>query len=312
MKIFDKDYVEAHLDSQTCVELMRKALCEESSGESVQYVRTAINLPNTNVLGIMPGYYHRGYFGAKIISVYHTNGGTGYPSHQGEIILFSAEHGEVLAIVDAMSVTKIRTGAVSAAVTKALARPQSSVLAILGCGAQGHSHLAAISGTMNLTQVRCWDPYEASARNLANAAASNGIDAVVCATAEEAVRDADIVCTVTPSRTPILRSEWVKNGAHINAVGACAPDARELDSELMKRGRVFCDSVESVFKESGDLLIPMNEGLYGREHLAGTVGEVLLGKAQGRTSDSDVTIFDALGMAVEDIACAIYLYEKEE
>ena len=309
MKIFDKDYVQAHLDAATCVDLMRKALCEESSGESVQYMRTAVNLPNTNVLGIMPGYYHRGYFGAKVISVYHTNGGTGYPSHQGEIVLFSAEHGEVLAIVDAMSVTKIRTGAVSAAVTKALARDDSSVLTILGCGAQGHSHLEALAKTMNIKQVRCWDPYAPSAQSLAKAASDMGIEPIICATAEEAAGDADIICTLTPSKTPILHSQWVKDGAHINAVGACAPDARELDSELMKRARVYCDSVESVYNESGDLIIPMNEGVYGREHLVGTVGDVLLGKTQGRVSDQDVTVFDALGMAVEDIACAIYLYE---
>lgn len=310
MIFFDKEYVEQRLDAKTCTELMDEALRAERSGDSVQYLRTAIELPNTNVLGVMPGYYSKGYFGAKIISVYHTNAGTGYPSHQGQILLFGAEHGEVLCCVDAMSVTRIRTGAVSAAVSRALAYPGSSRLAILGCGAQGHSHFEALSEVFRLSEVRCWDAFPACAASLAERVRGREISALVCQSAEEAVRDADIICTLTPSKEPILRSEWVKDGAHINAVGACAPSARELDSDLMARARIFCDNEESVFHESGDLIIPIAEGRYGKDHLEGTVGDVLLGKIQGRRSADEVTVFDALGMAVEDIACAIYLYEN--
>lgn len=310
MLVLDETYVQEHLTEADCLRIMEETLKQERDGGCVQYLRTAIEMPNTNVLGMMPAYYENGYFGAKIISVYHTNGGTGYPSHQGQIILFGKEFGNVLAVIDAMSVTKIRTGAVSAVATRALAKDAPKTLAILGCGAQGHSHLDAMTELFQLETVRCWDLFPESAARLAEAAGRKGCRGQACATVEEAVRDADIICTVTPAKEPILRYEWVKPGAHINAVGACAPAARELDSNLVLHSHFFCDNRESILHESGDFLIPMQEGLYGEEHLAGTVGEVLLGRIPGRTSPEEITIFEAVGMAVEDIACGIYLYEQ--
>ena len=310
MYIFDQAYVERNLTTAACIQIMEEVLKEEREGTVTQYLRTAIPLPNTNILGIMPGYSEKGYFGAKILSVYHTNGGTGYPSHQGEILLFGKEHGEVLAIVDAMSVTRIRTGAVSAVASKALAREDSRTLAILGCGVQGHSHLEAMAEIFDLETVYAWDVVGEAADKLADVAEKKGIYGVSCSTVEEAVRHADIVCTVTPSKTPILMDQWVRPGTHVNAVGACAPSDRELDSDLSTRSRFYGDNLESVLHESGDFLIPLKEGRYGKEHMIGVVGDVLTGKLKGRTSEDEVTVFEALGMAVEDIACAIYLYEQ--
>ena len=310
MLFFDHAYVEEHLTGAACIQIMEDTLKQERTGACTQYLRTAIGLPNANILGLRPAYYERGYFGVKVISVYHTNAGTGYPSHQGQIVLFGKEFGNVLAVIDAMAVTKIRTGAVSAVATRALACQRPRTLAILGCGAQGQSHLDAMTELFDLETVRCWDLLPDSARRLADAGRQTGCQAEACETVEDAVRDADVICTVTPSKTPILRAEWVKPGAHINAVGACAPAARELDSALALNSRFFCDNRESILHESGDFLIPMKEGLYGREHLLGTVGDVLLGKLPGRTSEQDITVFDAVGMAVEDIACGIYLYEQ--
>ena len=235
---------------------------------------------------------------------------TGYPSHQGEIILFGKEHGEVLSITDAMSVTKIRTGAVSAAASRALARKNAKTLAILGCGAQGHSHLNAIAEVFGLTQVYAWDAYPQAAEALAQAAEEKRIPGKVCDTVQEAVENADIVCTLTPSKIPILKKEWLRPGTHVNAVGACAPADRELDSDLAAESTFFGDNRESVLHESGDFLIPLKEGRYTEAHLAGTLGDVLLGGQKGRTSEDEITVFEALGMAVEDIACAIYLYEQ--
>ena len=310
MKLFDREYVQRHLTTAACIAIMEQALKEERSGACTQYLRTAINMPNTNILGLMPSYFDRGYFGAKVISVYHTNAGTGYPSHQGEILLFAKEHGDVLAVIDAMSVTKIRTGCVSAVASRALANPASKVLSLLGCGAQGHSHLEALAQVFDLEEARCWDPCAPNAEALAGAAEGKGLRGVVCETAREAVADADIICTLTPAREPVLQGAWVKPGAHINAVGACAPACRELDSDLMAKARVFCDHQESILHESGDFLIPLQEGRYERSHLLGPVGDVLLGKRPGRTSREEITVFKAVGMAVEDIACAIWLYEQ--
>lgn len=312
MKIFDQGYVQAHLTTAECIAIMEQTLKEERCGRCTQYLRTAINMPNTNILGLMPSYFERGYFGAKVISVYHTNAGTGYPSHQGEILLFAKEHGNVLAVIDAMSVTKIRTGCVSAAASRVLANPDSKVLAILGCGAQGHSHLDALAQVFDLEEVRCWDAYVPSAQALAQAAQAKGLHGMVCETAQAAVTDADIICTLTPAKEPILQGAWIKPGAHINAVGACAPANRELDSDLMAKARVFCDHQESILHESGDFLIPLKEGRYDATHLLGAVGDVLLDKLPGRTSREDITVFEAVGMAVEDIACGIWLYEQAQ
>lgn len=312
MLVLDKSYVESHLPQQVCISLMEETLRGERSGACVQYLRTAINMPNTNILGLMPAYFEKGYFGAKVISVYHTNGGSGYPSHQGEILLFAAGHGQVLASVDAMSVTGIRTGAVSAVATRALARSGSEVLALLGCGAQGRSHLEALSLVMPLKKVCCWDLRPETAQALAGYARELGFEGVACPTVEETVREADVICTLTPSKEPILKGEWVKPGAHINAVGACAPNAREIDTDLARRSRFFGDNRDSVLHESGDFLIPLAEGAFGEDHLLGTVGEVLLGTLPGRQSEEEITLFEALGMAVEDVACAIALYEGKE
>lgn len=214
-------------------------------------------------------------------------------------------------MIDAMSVTQIRTGAVSAVATKALAVDEPQVLAIFGCGAQGVSHLEAMHAQFpSLKELRCWDVRPESARKLAERAEALGVKGIPCAEAEDTARGADILCTVTPSKTPVLQGEWVKKGAHVNAVGACAPAAREIDTALAAKSRFFCDNRESIVHESGDFLIPLKESAFGEEHLLGTAGEVLTGRISGRLSEEDITVFDAVGMAVEDIACAIYLYEQ--
>lgn len=310
MQVFDRAYVEAHLTPEKCLAVMEDTLRQERTGGCTQYLRTAINMPNTNILGLMPAYFERGYFGAKVISVYHTNAGTGYPSHQGQILLFDARYGNVLCSVDAMSVTQIRTGSASALASRALARPESEVLALLGCGAQGESHLRSIAPLFPLKTVTCWDINAENARHLASLAGQLGLQARVCETVRDAVADADLVCTLTPATEPILRHEWLKPGCHVNAVGACAPHAREIDSALALHCRFFGDNIDSVLHESGDFLLPMAEGLYGPEHLEGTLGDVLLGTIPGRNNAQEITLFEALGMAVEDVACAIALYEK--
>ena len=307
----DEKTVSQYLSPETCIKLMEQTLREECEGTCIQYLRTAIPLPNTNVLGLMPGWFGS-YFGVKTISVYHTNRGSGYPSHQGQILLFSEDHGQLLACVDAASVTRIRTGAVSAAASKALARADSSHLAVLGCGVQGESHIRAITCSFPIRKLCLWDKFPEAAASLKERISAEfaGIEIQVCETVEKAAADADIICTVTPSVTPVLFADQVKKGAHINAVGACAPHARELDSQLVTKALFFCDHTESVFHESGDFLYPFHEGLIDKNHIKGTLGQVLAGKTAGRTDEDQITVFEALGMAVEDIAAAKYLYDQ--
>ncbi|MBQ4506148.1 MAG: ornithine cyclodeaminase family protein [Firmicutes bacterium] len=312
IRSFDSEYVEKNLDMPGCVELMEDTLLKLHRGGFEQYLRTGQPMPGGNIIAFMPAFCFDGYFGAKILSVFPKNSRDGFPSHQGQILIFDGEHGELKALVDATSVTKIRTGAVSGAASKYLARKDSKILALLGAGEQAESHLKAISGLFALDEVRVWNHNKSKAESFCGAhrAIAGGAVLKAADSAEEAVRGADIICTLTPSKEPVVKYEWIKPGAHINAVGACTKDARELDTETVRRARFFCDSVESVMAEAGDYVIPMNEGAFGKEHLVGTLGQLFAGEIEGRTSDEDITIFESLGLAAEDLAAAKYLMDK--
>lgn len=310
MEQMDKRQVLRRLSMAGCIGLMRTVLQDDAEGKSRQYPRTVTPLPGNNLLGFMPAYLGTGdYFGAKVITVFPGNHQAGLPSHQGSVLLFDAEHGALRFMADGDAITQIRTGAVSAVATDLLARPDAKRLALLGAGAQGRSHLEAMALVRRLTEVTVWDVRPENARRFAAEMAEKaGCPICACSCAEEAVRDADIICTLTPSPTPVLESSWVKPGAHINAVGACSATARELSSDLVARCLLYGDSIESVEKESGDYLIPLSEGVIQKGHLRGTIGQLLCGETTGRTSAQDVTLFDALGLAIEDVACAKYLY----
>jgi ornithine cyclodeaminase len=260
----------------------------------------------------MPAYPDGDCFGAKVLTVFHENQAAGYPSHQGFVLLFEGRHGSPVALLDATAITRIRTGAVSAVATDLLAKKDAGRLALLGCGEQAHSHLRAIRHVRALSLVTVWDidpsRSEAFARSMA---AETMLRIETRPTPREALEGADIICTLTPSQTPILEAAWVAAGAHINAVGACRAADRELPSVLVAQARVYGDSRESVLHEAGDFLIPLGEGLFGEEHLRGTIGGLALGRIPGRTADKDITIFEALGLAAEDIAAAGYVYRRE-
>lgn len=306
--VLDAAFVEEHLDTQVCVDLMTETLKNVETGEDVQYLRNAIKMPNENILGLMPGYSSSGYFGTKVLSVYLQNSQEGYPSHQGQILIFEKEHGQLQGIVDATSVTKLRTGAVSAAASKVLANPDSSKLALLGAGEQGESHLQALLTQFALTEVTVWDrDFERAQRFADRESAKQQVAITACQTSQKAVQDADIICTLTPAKAPIIEAAWLKPGVHINAVGACTADTRELATDIVQQARFFGDNEESVMHEAGDFLIPLHEGAITKEHYLGTVGQVIQGAVSGRLAKDDMTVFEALGMAVEDLAVANYL-----
>lgn len=306
--VLDAAFVEEHLDMQVCVDLMTETLKNVETGEDVQYLRNAIKMPNENILGLMPGYSSSGYFGTKVLSVYLQNSQEGYPSHQGQILIFEKEHGQLQGIVDATSVTKLRTGAVSAAASKVLANPDSSKLALLGAGEQGESHLQALLTQFALTEVTVWDrDFERAQRFADRESAKQQVAITACQTSQKAVQDADIICTLTPAKAPIIEAAWLKPGVHINAVGACTADTRELATDIVQHARFFGDNEESVMHEAGDFLIPLHEGAITKEHYLGTVGQVIQGAVSGRLAKDDMTVFEALGMAVEDLAVANYL-----
>jgi alanine dehydrogenase len=295
------------LPMHSCVGLMKDALTALSRGDVVLPLRSKMWLPDrSGLLGLMPGYLgNPKSFGLKVVAVMPGNHGTPYDSHQGVVMLFGVEHGEPLAVIDASAITAIRTAAASGAATDALARADAGDLALIGSGVQARTHLAAMKAVRPLKRVRVWSRSRANADRFAHEeSAAAGVPIDVGRTAEETVRDADLVCTTTSSKEPVLEGAWLSPGAHVNAVGACFPSTRELDTEAVRRARLYTDCRESCVNEAGDFLIPRKEGAITDAHLVGEVGEVLLGRVPGRRSSDEITIYESLGVAVEDLAAA--------
>ena len=305
--------VHAMLEMPACVALMRQTLATLARGDAVLPLRSMLRLPDGHgLLGLMPGYLGEPRaFGLKAVTVMPGNHGTEFDSHQGVVMLFGVEHGEPLAIIDATAITEIRTAAVSGAATHALARPDAGDLAILGSGAQARSHLAAMAAVRSLRRVRVWSRTRANAERFAREQGQrHGMTLEVSEDAAAAVRGADIVCTTTAAREPVLQGRWLSAGAHVNAVGACFAGTRELDTQAVARSRFFTDRRESCIAEAGDFILAKNEGAIADAHLLGEVGDVLLGRLAGRVSPQDVTVFESLGLAVEDLASAHHLLRR--
>ena len=296
MPIFlDEEQVRKRLRMAELIPVMEKALIEFSAGKVKQPVRQVIPVdPPGGFYGIMPALTPDG-LGQKIVTFYPPNAAKGIHTHMALIILNDRDTGAPLAVMDGRLITEMRTAAVSAAATKFLAPKNSKVLAILGSGVQARSHFEALSLVRKFEEVRVWSQSKANAEKFAKE-----IGAKVTSQ-EEAVRRADVVVTVTSSQTAVLRGAWLKRGAHVNAVGACRPDWRELDDDAMRNSVVFVDSREAAMKESGDVI------LSGAKTYA-ELGEAFAGKIDNRASET--TIFKSLGMAVEDIAAALLVYKK--
>lgn len=301
------------LPMRECIPLMRRALETLAKGDAVQPLRTMTALPDgSGILGVMPGYLgDPRSFGLKVVSVMPANHGTPYDSHQGVVMLFGLVHGEPLAILDATAITAIRTAAVSAAATDALARADAGDLALIGSGTQARTHLEAMACVRKLRRVRVWSRTRANAEAFARRESERaGLGIEVAAGAEEAVAGADLVCTTTSAKEPVLRGAWLAPGAHVNAVGACFRASRELDSEAVRRALLFVDRRESALNEAGDFLLARAEGAVTDDHLRGELGDLFLGRVPGRRSPLDITLFKSLGIAVEDLASAHFIHQR--
>lgn len=308
--------VERLLPMPECIDLMAEALATTARGGATLPLRQMVMLPGgRNILAVMPaalegaGGHHA--IGTKVITVFPDNAATAYDSHIGVVLYFDDTHGRLLAIIDASSVTAIRTAAVSGVATRLLALPRASDLAILGAGVQAMSHLEAMLAVRPITRVRLWSRGAARCITFAEQAAERfGVTVEVCESAEQAVRGAQIVCTVTASHEPVLRGAWLAPGVHVNAAGAAIPTARELDTQAVVRSRLFVDRTESAMREAGDFLIPRAEGALGDAHILGELGSLVAGTLRGRERDDDRTLFKSLGLAVEDVAAARFIHER--
>jgi alanine dehydrogenase len=297
------------LTMEACIEVMAEALRTTSRGGAVLPLRSVVWKPDrTGMIGLMPGFLDPPTsLGLKVVSIFPGNHGTGFDSHQGVVMLFDTRHGSPQAIIDASSITAIRTAAVSGVATRALARDDAGDLAILGSGVQAATHLAAMRAVRKIRRVRVWSRSAANAQRFAD---RSPVAIEVMATARAAVDGADLICTTTAAREPILEGAWVAPGAHINAVGACFAATRELDTPAVARARLIVDRKESTLNESGDFLFARTDGAITDDHIVGELGDLLLGRFAGRRSGDEVTLFKSLGIAIEDLAAAHFVYSQ--
>lgn len=292
---------------------MESALARFSAGDVRQPVRTVLEVGAARAFyGVMPAYIRQPEaMGAKIVTVYGGNPDRGLPSHLATIVLLDPATGALQAVMDGRYITEARTAAVSAVSARYVARADAGILGILGTGVQARSHLEAMQEVRQLREVRVWSPRTASRERFVGEMqprASAPVRAVP--TAQEAVRGADLVVVATSSPTPVLEGSWIAAGAHIVAVGACRPDQRELAPELTAGARLFVDSRAGALAESGDVVLGIAEGRFGPDHIAGELGEVVLGRVPGRQSTGQITLFKSLGMAVEDLVAADLVYRR--
>jgi ornithine cyclodeaminase len=261
---------------------------------------------------MMPGHAAKlGVMGIKVISVFHANKEAGFPSHQGIVMLFDAKNGQPLMLFDALEITAIRTAAASGVATKLLSRKNSSTLAIIGSGEQAKRHIEAMLLVRNIKHINLWSRNENNAKHFVNElSAEYNIPIHIKKNVQQTVEHADIICTVTASKEPVVMGDWIAAGTHINAVGSSTAAARELDTTAIVKSKLFTDRYESLFNEAGDFLIPKKEGAVTDEYVKAEIGEVLSGTKKGRENDEEITVFKSLGIATEDIFSAYHIYEK--
>ena len=312
--ILNHDEVVQLLTMAECIAVMREALIRLARGQVHQPLRMIVRPPDAaGVMGLMPSYMSGddAAYGLKTVCVFPENPSQGKDAHQGSVMLFSAETGELQAMMNASAVTAIRTAAVSGVATDLLAREDAHELAIVGAGVQARTHLAAMSCVRSIERCRIASRTIEHARQLVDEMSDRfPFPLAAVETVEQALADADLIVTATNAKEPVLKREWISPGVHLNVVGSSSPKSREVDTATMAAAALFVDRRESTLNEAGDYLFAASEGAIGPDHIRAELGELLTGSKRGRTSPDEITLFKSLGLAVEDLAAAAYLYKK--
>ena len=298
---------------EECITVMENIFIQLEEDQAFNPLRSAMLIPGENgLLSMMPGYVNKqDIMGIKSVSVYPENANIGLESHQGSVTLFNALNGTPLAIMEAGQITAIRTAAVSGLATRILAKKNSKILAILGSGIQARTHIEAMTTILNLEEIRVWSKNKKNAKRLVEEQRKKyAIPFRPFDTVNEAIYNADIICTTTAAVEPILQGNYLMQGVHINAVGSSVRNTRELDGFAIKLSKLYVDKIESTINESGDFLMAKQEGTIDDNHIIGTLGEILTKQKKGRNNINDITLFKSLGLAVEDIATAFFIYDK--
>jgi ornithine cyclodeaminase/alanine dehydrogenase-like protein (mu-crystallin family) len=314
MRFIDRDEVARRLTYDLCIPIVRDAMIAFSRGETKQLLRSILPLADGRLFGVMPGAMGgRDVFGAKLISVFPENFARGVQSHQGVVVLFDPESGAPVCIAHAGEITAIRTAAASAVATDALARPEASRLALLGYGEQARTHARAISKVRALDAITVWGRSPEGAQAFAaEMQAELGATVVATPSARTCVVDADIICTVSSAKEPILEGKWLRPGAHVNIVGSSYDGPTEVDHDVVTRSRFFVDSREGVLAQGAEFRRAKSAGLITDDHVIAEIGQVLAGAIEGRRSREEITAYKSLGHIVQDLASAWALYTRAE
>jgi len=309
---YGPEQVRAALDYDGCITAVRAAMADFSAAGKPQPLRSIFELAPAKFFGLMPGTLAAPHgFGAKVLSVFGDPAQPGRSAHRGVVVLFDRESGHVTCIADAGEVTEIRTAAASAVATDVLARRDARTLAVFGCGAQAVSHIRALVRVRRFEQVLVWGRSVERAAGFAERM-QRELEVPVKAVAEarEAASAADVICTVTSSRTPVLLGEWVRPGTHVNVVGSSYAGPVEIDQALVRMSRYIVDSRRSALAAAAEFLLAKEAGLIDDSHIVAEIGEVLLGRIPGRRSPDEITVYKSLGHIVQDLAATTYLHAR--
>lgn len=305
--------VEACLTMDDTLEAVERAFREHGQGSTNMPLRSGIRLVNANGITLfMPAYVQTmGAIGIKVVSVYPDNPSNySLPTTLGVVLLTDPKNGELLAIMDGTFLTAMRTGAAGGIAVKYLAKKDAKEVGIVGTGVQGRTQIIAATRVRRVEMVKAYDvAHERCELFCRQVSKELGIQMAPVDSVEKAVRGSDIVITTSTSKTPILNGDWLGEGAHVNAIGSHTPDTRELDVTSIKRAKLIVDSREAALKEAGDIIIPISQGLITPAQIHAELGEILTNKKAGRTSDSEITIFKSLGLAIQDVSTASKVYE---
>jgi len=305
--------IERLLPMKEAVEVVEDAFRKLYEGKAKMPLRIQVNIERyKGVLLLMPAYIDEmDALATKVVSFYPENPRLGLPTIVAHVVVCDPRTGRVIAILEANRLTAIRTGAVSGVATKHLAREDAEILAIIGCGVQGRTQAMGVCAVRPIKEIWAYDiVYERAERYAREMSDKLGLPVKVAASAEEAARKADVICTATTSKTPVVKRGWLKVGVHINAIGAFRPDMQELDGQVIAEAKVVVDQREAALAEAGDVIIPIKQGLITEEHIYAELGEVVSGAKPGRTSDEEITVFKSVGLAIQDASTANYVVRK--
>jgi alanine dehydrogenase len=313
MLVLSEKQVQSLIDIPELIAALEQAHIQYSTGKAVMPVRLVVPLPQIRGrITSMPGYLNADKaLGMKVVTYFSDNPKQSLPAILGTVMLFSAETGKIIAVMDGSSITAIRTACASAMATRVLANAQTPVLGILGAGVQARAHIRALCRVRKISKIKLYSPSGASAAAVKkDLETESGAAIEIARSAEQTVRDSDLIVTATTSNTPVLSREWLKPGAHINAVGSHRPDQREIDGPTVARAKVVVDSREAIMAECGDILLAIKEGSISESHIHGEIGDILAGIRPARSGTDEITLYKSVGIAIQDVATANLVYHR--